>query len=371
MFKNLYKSTLSITSLILLTSCMMITPPNDKLAKKLDQLSSGGDSNKVIAYLEKLDKDKITDTDGKLIRKAIDIDDITLIEKLLLQENININVKGTDQYTALGYLISIPAKNSKNQSDIAKLLIESGADVNTRIAKNETLLILSADQNLPEIIKLLIDNGADVNASSNNGETAIHKSKEDVLRILVENNADINIVDNQGNTVLHKLYYIEDIHFLSAQGLDINAVNNKGETVLFNACNNRNCNSVRIEKLIAAGANPNIKNKESITVAHLALKTLSIDTVKVLLDNEANINIADNTGKTPLHYLALSLHNINYSETIDIKQVYESAALLFAAGADPLAKDNEGNDPFAIAKDAISPMIESLQDMANAKNSNR
>ncbi|MBL6785098.1 MAG: ankyrin repeat domain-containing protein [Rickettsiales bacterium] len=348
-----------------LTNC---AAHNQKLAKKLDNFSSTTDSAKIIKYLDKLDKDKINDIDGSLLRKAIDTDNPEIVNILLTQQNVSVNLKGKDALPPLGYVITKEFPNDKTQLNMATSLIEAGADVNIITTNNQTLLMLSADHNLPDITRLLIDNGADINAKASNGETAIHKSKEKVLKILVENNADIFVLDNNGNTVIHKLYYIEDIEYLTDKGLDINTTNNKGETVLFNACNSRNCNSSRIEKLIIAGADPNIKNNESITVAHLALKTLSTDSLKILLKNNADINIADNTGKTPLHYLAISLNEVNFDKTEQIKEVYESAALLFSAGADPLAKDENGNDPFTIANKIISPKIQSLKNTYQTAN---
>ncbi len=60
--------------------------------------------------------------------------------------------------------------------DIAKLLVERGADVNAKEAwRDQTALIWAVDGNFPELTQLLIDNGADVNvrASANDWDSQI------------------------------------------------------------------------------------------------------------------------------------------------------------------------------------------------------
>ena len=73
MLKISYRPLLLITIIALLSGC--ITPASEKLSRKLDQLSKGDNTDKISAYLDKLDKTKITDTNGKLIRKTIDLGD--------------------------------------------------------------------------------------------------------------------------------------------------------------------------------------------------------------------------------------------------------------------------------------------------------
>ncbi len=358
---NIMKKLTLLITILILSNC---AAHNQKLAKKLDKLSNGGDTSKVISYLDKLEKDQITDEDGSLVRKTIELNNSEVINKLLLQENIKINIKGEDGLTSLGYLI-VNSDDNEESNKIAESLINNGADVNSVNNINESLIILSAANKKTEITKLLIDNGADINAKSNLGETALHRAEGETIKILVENNADIKIKDNKGNSVIHKLYYIDDIKYLTNLGLDINAQNNQGETVLFNACTKTNCNNARIEKLIAIGADPNIKNNDEISLAHLALKTKSHDTLRILVKNQADTNSPDNTGKTPLHYLAISLEDVNFNNDEDVQEIYESAALLFASGADPLYKDNDGQTPFQIGSKVVKEQIKLFRAQVN------
>jgi ankyrin repeat protein len=56
--------------------------------------------------------------------------------------------------------------------------------------------------NLPEIARMLIDAGADVNIQDENGLTPLHwcayKNLPEILRMLLDAGADVNIQDEKG-----------------------------------------------------------------------------------------------------------------------------------------------------------------------------
>ena len=93
---------------------------------------------------------------------------------------------------------------------MARLLIEKGADVNTRRKKwtpGWTPLHDAAEKNLLDVARLLIDRGADIDAKSNDGftplDTAVPESL-DVARLLIEHGAntdgiDLSWMDEQGD----------------------------------------------------------------------------------------------------------------------------------------------------------------------------
>lgn len=102
--------------------------------------------------------------------------------------------------------------------DMAKLLIENGADVNLRVSlddkifKNHSRTALhESSRNFP-LSELLIKNGANINAKDADGRTALHllthygtiysEEMPKIAKLLVENGAKINDKDNYGNTAL-------------------------------------------------------------------------------------------------------------------------------------------------------------------------
>jgi ankyrin repeat protein len=82
--------------------------------------------------------------------------DISLIEHLI-QKGADVNYKNTsDGLTSLHYAIS------SGSDDVARLLIEKGADVNALDHDGTTPLILAAKNDSVFIAKLLLEKGADV-----------------------------------------------------------------------------------------------------------------------------------------------------------------------------------------------------------------
>ena len=65
----------------------------------------------------------------------------------------------------------------KGYSAIAKLLINSGADVNISNFNGATALIFAATFNKPEIAALLLAHGADKSAIDDKGNTALEHAK--------------------------------------------------------------------------------------------------------------------------------------------------------------------------------------------------
>ncbi len=113
--------------------------------------------------------------------------DLEQVKECLVQGadmNYN-NGKHYSQYYSTT-LIESAHKGHLEHLEIAKLLIQHGADVNSKdcngwnplmVAVNRGYMSDPNKQSL-EFAKLLIDNGADVNAKNNNGKTALDYAKK-------------------------------------------------------------------------------------------------------------------------------------------------------------------------------------------------
>lgn len=91
-----------------------------------------------------------------------------------------------------------------NKTEIAKLLIENGADVNT--SSEPTPLYTAIMSGNSEVALLLIEKGAAIHFANADGWTALHaasyQGKEDVVKKLIEKGAVVNLMTNQGETAL-------------------------------------------------------------------------------------------------------------------------------------------------------------------------
>ena len=97
-----------------------------------------------------------------------------------------------------------------------KSLIKKGADANTIDSTSEsTILHIASYKGYTEIAKLLIDKGANVNAEAYGYTTPLHStSKEghlEMAKLLIKNDADINATDEYNRSALIFAYEKIDI----------------------------------------------------------------------------------------------------------------------------------------------------------------
>ena len=91
---------------------------------------------------------------------------------MLIDNNAEINVLDMSGYSplrlALGNLGLV-----RNCYEVAKLLIEKGADPNFYFESDNIPLICALEKRSNDLAKLLIERGADVNAKDHNGNTPL------------------------------------------------------------------------------------------------------------------------------------------------------------------------------------------------------
>lgn len=94
---------------------------------------------------------------------------------------------------------------NKRRTEIVKILVDAGADVNAKNNEKTPVLFFAARYADAETVRTLIQHGADVNARSQ-GRTvlfaAILNKDSEVLPALIEAGADVNAKDDYQHSVL-------------------------------------------------------------------------------------------------------------------------------------------------------------------------
>jgi len=104
-----------------------------------------------------------------------------------------------------GWSALLVALNS-DSSEIARMLVEGGADVNLSDATGSTPLMLVTIHNNTEMMKLLIQHGAKLDIADRNGFTPLMLAASygnlEATRVLIANGADVNLRTSNGRTAL-------------------------------------------------------------------------------------------------------------------------------------------------------------------------
>lgn len=120
--------------------------------------------------------------------------------KSMLAKNPKL-ISATDEY---GFT-ALHGVAGQDEPELAKFLIDSGADVSAKNDMDMTPLHIAQSASLVEV---LVRHGADVNARAKDGWTPLHVQAQEgedtgaleVMEALLKAGADPNLVDDEGNT---------------------------------------------------------------------------------------------------------------------------------------------------------------------------
>jgi len=269
-----------------------------------------------------------------LIHAAVD-GDIATVQRLI-DEGADVKYRNEYGNTAL----SLALDADRGYVSIGKLLIENGADVNLQSefdGSTPLINVVKAGGHF-ESVKLLVENKADVNIVNNDGWSALTKAADngyaDIAELLIKHGADVTQRNKEGynaleiahnrnhkhiehvltkgsipisNAVLHNVSTTGNMLELRRQldgGINVNAIDKDGWTPLILASHFGREDVVR--HLILHGANVNAIISKDVffggwTALHTAALHNHIEIVTLLVENGADINHADNEGKTALY----------------------------------------------------------------------
>ena len=164
------------------------------------------------------------------------------IAKFIISKGANVNTKNNEGVTPLhgaSAIVGTPGSASAD-FDLVQLLIARGADVNAQDNYGRTPLRWAVGT--LEIARFLIEHGADVNTSAE-GSTVLHfaityDSNDELSKLLILSGAKLNRKDNLGNSELHLAAmrgFADVIRLLVKHGANVNAMNNSKHAALYYA----------------------------------------------------------------------------------------------------------------------------------------
>jgi ankyrin repeat protein len=206
-------------------------------------------------------------------------------------------------------------------------LLAHGADANAKDDAGRTALMHATLLGDVQMMETLIAAGADVDTAASLGETALMLaaiSSKQTVPALIAHKADVNAQDREGKSVLmwavdpqfhrQRSSSPEVIRALLAAGCDANARDKNGRTALMWALTGAPANELNpaaLQALVDGGADVNGRNAKGMTPLMVFLERTegvgpsadqAADIVKQLIDERADVNAADESGKTVLAY---------------------------------------------------------------------
>jgi ankyrin repeat protein len=235
--------------------------------------------------------------------------------------------------------------------------------------ERRTGLHLASMSNSLSIAEFLVSHGSVVNAQDAAGQTPMHLcSDSDVMNLLCSSGGSTTIRDNHGYNSLyvHTLHSRDDlVKCLLANGADPTLKDPiESRTALHCAAEVRSYNIIRL--LLSVSSEDsflNAQDKDGNTALHIILgdftETLNLQSVRnttkkaqglliqkclmLLLNRGATVNIKNNSGDTPLHYVC---SNTNLRSTMVTAPLVQ---ILLDMSADANSMNNDGCTPLMVS----------------------
>ena len=243
-----------------------------------------------------------------------------------------------------------------SNGDLSKVkeLIEKDPDlVKARSPRKSTPLHLAAMIDSAEIAKYLIEKGADINAVRNDNYTPLILAGTKVTKLLIEKGADINYATPDGTTAIYYALENKDrnvFECLLDAGAKLPSPGTYGADRAIESAI-RMGSMKFLETYLQKGAGIDFENNARMTLLHFAVESSSAELVSKLIALGAKVNKGDIYGWTPLH-------SASYKGNLRVVE------LLIQNGSDKNARTIDGKSPFNLAaeekKDDVADYLKSL-----------
>ena len=256
--------------------------------------------------------------------------------ELLLKHGADTEIKGRNGRTAISWAAG------SGHTEALQALITAKADINTLDNEHQTPLMWAATIGNKNAVRLLLQAGADVNIVDNNGSAvfmrsnrttipmpgniqlntslvsyglsplhwAAMKDNTHLINSLIRQDMSPDITDPNGQTPLMRAAILgqnKAIRTLLNKGADIHARDKNGNTPLMWAVSSSDYPKT-VKLLLMHGARIDDKNNEGITPLMWAAALGLNNSVKLLLEKQANPNLLDNKGRSAFTWTVQNGH---------------------------------------------------------------
>ncbi len=294
----------------------------------------------LIAKIEELDQDLKKELEDASKKDCLDI------IKTLIKQNVNIlGSNGRNALITAAYF---------NKSEIVRILIEKGVNVNASFHDGITALMRASQKGHTEIVRMLVvEYGADVNATAS-GKTAYDLAANDEIKNILRTAAQGNAVNSASVAPVSQAPVQPQISAPPQEKAEFSGAKRTHDTVsqrpaahvpsqvlpapqenldelLLEAIKKNDKNAV--ESLLKREASANAKDKDGWTALILASRYGHTEIAQILLDEKADVKIQ---GHIALMHAILNGHKeivqmlLRYRHDVDLQNKNGLSALMFA-----------------------------------------
>lgn len=232
-----------------------------------------------------------------------------------------------------------------------KILLKKGASIDIRNRLGYTPLHIAVQMQNKEVVEYLLDKkehqSADPNIYSKDGRRPLDIACEKGLLSIVEllGKKTESVKKETFDTILHGIFILQNMEYVEIlqmlhtfkvdQLYDPNVQDSEGNTPLHLALSHK-LEQPYVLFFCSYELNLKIKNEKKQTPLHVAVLVENQETVELLINKGADLNINGNAGQTPLH-VAIRTKN------------QDAIKLLIEKGADLKIKDNYNQSALDLA----------------------
>jgi len=195
-------------------------------------------------------------------------------------------------------------------------LIAAGANLNLRDCTGNTPLLGASIMGHTDVVQCLIEKGSDCNSTNTDGISPLYIACKNgftaIVSLLLEHRALVDLPTKTGETPLHAACingHERICRMLVSRWANANSRDNNKRTPLYHAAYFGFASIVRclLETKGTNGSDPNCRDQQGRSPLHVAALCGNLSVVQALCENNAEVDVEDVNGHTPLHY-ALKEH---------------------------------------------------------------